>query len=310
MTEQTHEAAPEVVPEAAPDPVPTAEADAGEAVNVAGDLALRNVCEAALLAAGRPLTPEQIADLFDEAERPGTQQVRMALEALAADYATRGIELREVATGFRVQVRPESASVVSRLWQERPAKYSRALLETLALIAYRQPITRGEIEDIRGVAVNPNIIRTLQERGWIRTVGYREVPGRPELLGTTREFLDYFGLKSLDNLPTLAQLRDVENLGVQLEFPETQAAVAATEAPADAAADSSADADADADASGPVEESGGTAEEVAVGPEDPAAEAAAELSEEAGDADDDAIEGDAPEGDAVGSDGPKPAESL
>jgi segregation and condensation protein B len=119
------------------------------------------------------------------------------------DYATRGIELREVSTGFRVQVRAESASVVSRLWQERPAKYSRALLETLALIAYRQPITRGEIEDIRGVAVNPNIIRTLQERGWIRTVGYREVPGRPELLGTTREFLDYFGLKSLDNLPTL-----------------------------------------------------------------------------------------------------------
>lgn len=206
------------------------EAAADAALTVAGDLALRNVCEAALLAAGRPLTVEQIAELFDEAERPGNQQVRMALEALSADYATRGIELREVSTGFRVQVRAESASVVSRLWQERPAKYSRALLETLALIAYRQPITRGEIEDIRGVAVNPNIIRTLQERGWIRTVGYREVPGRPELLGTAREFLDYFGLKSLDNLPTLAQLRDVENLGVQLEFPETQPAVAAADA--------------------------------------------------------------------------------
>ncbi len=206
------------------------EAAADAALTVAGDLALRNVCEAALLAAGRPLTVDQIAELFDEAERPGNQQVRMALEALSADYATRGIELREVSTGFRVQVRAESASVVSRLWQERPAKYSRALLETLALIAYRQPITRGEIEDIRGVAVNPNIIRTLQERGWIRTVGYREVPGRPELLGTTREFLDYFGLKSLDNLPTLAQLRDVENLGVQLEFPETQPAVAAADA--------------------------------------------------------------------------------
>ena len=206
------------------------EAAADAALTVAGDLALRNVCEAALLAAGRPLTVDQIAELFDEAERPGNQQVRMALEALSADYATRGIELREVSTGFRVQVRAESASVVSRLWQERPAKYSRALLETLALIAYRQPITRGEIEDIRGVAVNPNIIRTLQERGWIRTVGYREVPGRPELLGTPREFLDYFGLKSLDNLPTLAQLRDVENLGVQLEFPETQPAVAAADA--------------------------------------------------------------------------------
>jgi segregation and condensation protein B len=228
MTEQTQEADMVAVPdEAAAEAAQVAEGS--DTVTVAGDLALRNVCEAALLAAGRPLTVEQIAELFDEAERPGAQQIRMALEALADDYAGRGIELREVATGFRVQVRPQSASIVARLWQERPAKYSRALLETLALIAYRQPITRGEIEDIRGVAVNPNIIRTLQERGWIRTVGYREVPGRPELLGTTREFLDYFGLKSLDNLPTLAQLRDVENLGVQLEFPETQATVVPAE---------------------------------------------------------------------------------
>lgn len=247
MTEQNDETA----NDAAPDPtavmaLAAADAAADAAVTVAGDLALRNVCEAALLAAGRPLTVEQIAELFDEAERPGNQQVRMALEALSADYATRGIELREVSTGFRVQVRAEAASVVSRLWQERPAKYSRALLETLALIAYRQPITRGEIEDIRGVAVNPNIIRTLQERGWIRTVGYREVPGRPELLGTTREFLDYFGLKSLDNLPTLAQLRDVENLGVQLEFPETQPAVAAADALAAEAASGEAGAEAPA----------------------------------------------------------------
>ncbi len=230
MTEQSPETANDAAQEQAAIEATASEAAADAALTVAGDLALRNVCEAALLAAGRPLTVDQIAELFDEAERPGNQQVRMALEALSADYATRGIELREVSTGFRVQVRAESASVVSRLWQERPAKYSRALLETLALIAYRQPITRGEIEDIRGVAVNPNIIRTLQERGWIRTVGYREVPGRPELLGTTREFLDYFGLKSLDNLPTLAQLRDVENLGVQLEFPETQPAVAAADA--------------------------------------------------------------------------------
>ena len=202
----------------------TAEAGAeGEAIaTVAGDRELRNLCEAALLAAGRPLTVDHLAELFDESERPGHEQIRMALEALAADYEGRGIELREVASGYRIQVRSTAAGFVSRLWQERPAKYSRALLETLALIAYRQPITRGEIEDIRGVAVNPNIIRTLQERGWIRVVGYREVPGRPELLGTTREFLDYFGLKTLDNLPTLAQLRDVENLGVQLEFPETQ----------------------------------------------------------------------------------------
>ncbi len=227
MTEQTQEAARDAaLNDGAAGEQP---AEGSEPVAVADDLALRNVCEAALLAAGRPLTAEQIAELFDEAERPGTQQVRMALEALAENYADRGIELREVATGFRVQVRPSAATIVARLWQERPAKYSRALLETLALIAYRQPITRGEIEDIRGVAVNPNIIRTLQERGWIRTVGYREVPGRPELLGTSREFLDYFGLKSLDNLPTLAQLRDVENLGVQLEFPETQATVVRAE---------------------------------------------------------------------------------
>ena len=247
MTEQSHETA----NDAAQDPMTShsleaADAAADAATTVANDLALRNVCEAALLAAGRPLTVEQIAELFDEAERPGNQQVRIALEALSADYATRGIELREVSTGFRVQVRAEAASVVSRLWQERPAKYSRALLETLALIAYRQPITRGEIEDIRGVAVNPNIIRTLQERGWIRTVGYREVPGRPELLGTTREFLDYFGLKSLDNLPTLAQLRDVENLGVQLEFPETQPAAAAADALAAEAASDEAGAEATA----------------------------------------------------------------
>ena len=245
MTEQNEETANDAAQDPAAD-VAVADAAADAAVTVAGDLALRNVCEAALLAAGRPLTVEQIAELFDEAERPGNQQVRMALEALSADYATRGIELREVSTGFRVQVRAEAAGVVSRLWQERPAKYSRALLETLALIAYRQPITRGEIEDIRGVAVNPNIIRTLQERGWIRTVGYREVPGRPELLGTTREFLDYFGLKSLDNLPTLAQLRDVENLGVQLEFPETQPAVAAADALAAEAASDEAAAEASA----------------------------------------------------------------
>ena len=115
-------------------------------------------------------------------------------------------------------MRADVSQPVSRLWQERPAKYSRALLETLALIAYRQPITRGEIEEIRGVAVNPNIIRTVLERGWVRVIGHRDVPGRPELLATTREFLDYFGLKKLDDLPTLAQLKDVETLGVQLEF--------------------------------------------------------------------------------------------
>ena len=124
----------------------------------------------------------------------------------------------EVASGWRIQVRPRAAEIVSRLWQERPSRYSRALLETLALVAYRQPITRSEIEEIRGVSISSTIMRTLQERNWIRVVGHREVPGRPELLGTTREFLDYFGLKSLDQLPTLAELKDVETIGVQLEL--------------------------------------------------------------------------------------------
>ncbi len=124
-----------------------------------------------------------------------------------------------MASGWRIQIRPRCIDVVSRLWQERPSRYSRALLETLALVAYRQPITRSEIEEIRGVSISSTIMRTMQERNWIRVVGHREVPGRPELLGTTREFLDYFGLKSLDQLPTLADLRDVENIGVQLELP-------------------------------------------------------------------------------------------
>jgi segregation and condensation protein B len=180
----------------------------------------KNVIEAALLAAGRPLSLAELAGLFPEGEQPEPAAIGATLAELAADYADRGIELREVASGYRVQVRDTCAAPVSRLWQERPPRYSRALLETLALVAYRQPITRGEIETVRGVAVNPHIIRTLTERGWIRVVGHREVPGRPELLGTTREFLDYFSLKSLDALPTLAELRDLESLGVQLEFPD------------------------------------------------------------------------------------------
>jgi segregation and condensation protein B len=182
---------------------------------------LKNAIEAALLAAGRPLDVADLRALFDEFERPAAEAVEQALALLAGDYEGRGIELRQVASGYRIQVRDALSSTVSRLWQERPRKYTRALLETLALIAYRQPITRGEIEDIRGVQVNPDIIRTVLERGWVRVIGHRDVPGRPELLATTREFLDYFGLKSLDDLPSLAQLRDVESLGVQLEFAGT-----------------------------------------------------------------------------------------
>jgi segregation and condensation protein B len=180
---------------------------------------LKNVVEAALLAAGRPLTVADVATLFDEGVRPSAEQVRAAFATLGAEYAERGIELKETATGFRVQVRRELAGEVSRLWPERPQRYSRALLETLALIAYRQPITRGEIESVRGVAVNPNIVKTLLERNWVRVVGQRDVPGRPELLGTTREFLDYFGLRSLDELPPLAELKAMSELNVQLDLP-------------------------------------------------------------------------------------------
>ncbi len=182
------------------------------------DSHLKNVIEAALLAAGRPLQIADLAALFEEPLRPEKERIHAALDAIAADYAERGIELKETASGFRVQVRRDLAEEISRLWPERPARYSRALLETLALIAYRQPITRGEIEAVRGVAVNPNIVKTLIERNWVRVVGQRDVPGRPELLGTTREFLDYFGLKRLDELPPLAELRAMADLNVQLDL--------------------------------------------------------------------------------------------
>lgn len=179
---------------------------------------LKSILEAALLAYGEPLSIERMRELFDEVERPEGAAIRRALAELARDCEGRPVELVEVASGWRMQVRSTYSSRLSKLWQERPARYSRALLETLALIAYRQPITRGEIEDVRGVTVNPNIVRTLTERGWIRVVGHREVPGHPELLGTTREFLDYFGLKTLDELPSLAELKDMNDVGIQLEF--------------------------------------------------------------------------------------------
>ena len=181
---------------------------------------IRNVIEAALLAAGKPLQPAQIAELFDEGARPQVHEVLAAIEALGAEYAGRGIEIKETAAGFRIQVRRELANEISRLWPERPARYSRALLETLALIAYRQPITRAEIEAVRGVAVNPNIIKTVLERNWVRVVGHRDVPGHPELLGTTRDFLDYFGLKSLDELPPLSQIKALADINVQFDLPD------------------------------------------------------------------------------------------
>jgi segregation and condensation protein B len=199
---------------------------------------VKNVVEAALLAAGRPLSVEELTSVFDERDGSVADEVKGAIAALTEEYETRGLELLEVASGYRIQIRAAVAPPVARLWQERPAKYSRALLETLALIAYRQPITRGEIEQIRGVAVNPNIIKTLHERNWIRVVGHRDVPGKPELLGTTREFLDYFSLKKLDDLPTLAQLKELEDLRVQLTLPGADAQVLTdAEGPLDAAAE-------------------------------------------------------------------------
>jgi segregation and condensation protein B len=191
------------------------------------------IVEAALLAAGKPLSVAQLSALFEEHERPSNDDIRAALEAVRERCDGRGYELVDVASGFRFQVREQMSPWVSRLWQERPQKYSRALLETLALVAYRQPITRGEIEEIRGVAVSTNIIRTLHEREWIRVVGHRDVPGRPAMYATTRDFLDYFSLKSLDQLPALADIRDLETLNAELGFseplPETAETVEAAE---------------------------------------------------------------------------------
>jgi segregation and condensation protein B len=179
---------------------------------------LKSIIEGALLAAGRPLAVDELAELFDVNERPPAEELREALEELRRDCAGRGFEVCEVASGFRLQVRQELCPWIARLWEEKPARYSRALLETLAIIAYRQPITRGDIEEVRGVAVNPNIIRTLQEREWVRIVGHRDVPGRPELLATTRQFLDYFGLRGLEALPTLAEIKDFEQMSPEMDL--------------------------------------------------------------------------------------------
>ncbi len=187
------------------------------------DVQLRKIVEAALLAADGPLTVDQLLKLF----RPGEVdeesvrgQVREVLKVLEAEAADRGYELKRVASGYRYQVRQELSQWISRLWEEKPPRYSRALLETLALVAYKQPVTRGDIEQVRGVTVSQNIMRTLLERGWVRVVGQREVPGRPALYGTTRAFLDYFNLKSLDQLPPLAEIRElIEPVLVEDEEP-------------------------------------------------------------------------------------------
>ena len=181
---------------------------------------LRQIIEGLLMAAGRPMSVSALAELFVEAERPSTDQIRDALNLIAADCEQRGYELKEVASGFRFQVRQHLSQWIARLSEEKPQRYTRALLETLGLVAYRQPITRGDIEEIRGVAVSSTIIRTLLDREWIRVVGHRDVPGRPAMFATTRHFLDYFNIKSLQQLPPLAEIRDLDQLNPELDLRE------------------------------------------------------------------------------------------
>lgn len=228
------------------------------------DQQLKNIIEAALFAAGGPLSLEKLESLFALDEQPGREAIRGALDALRADWELRGIELVEVASGFRFQVKAALAPWVARLWEERPSRYSRALLETLALIAYRQPITRAEIEDIRGVSVSSSIMKTLLEREWVRVVGHRDLPGRPALYATTRQFLDYFNLKSLDDLPTLSELKDLDSINAELQFevPVAEAADGAVVAEDAAAPEAGVAADA---ASGATTEEGVDAADAAVG---------------------------------------------
>lgn len=179
---------------------------------------LKNIVEAALLVAGQPLTIDKLLSLFPEDSRPTRDDLRVALKQIENECEQRGVELRQIDQGFRLQTKEKYAEWIARLSEERPVRYSRALLETLAIIAYRQPVTRGEIEDIRGVAVSSEIIKTLTGRDWIRQVGTRDVPGRPALYGTTRGFLEHFNLKSLEELPPLAELRDIEKISAELNL--------------------------------------------------------------------------------------------
>jgi len=199
------------------------------------DNKLKNILEAALMAVGKPMTIEQIMKLFGDDERPSATRVKEALSQLQQDCEGRGIELKEIASGYRYQARQDYSDWLSRLWEEKPAKYSRAYLETLALIAYRQPVTRAEIEEVRGVSVSSNIVKTMLEREWIRVVGHRDVPGRPSLYATTKQFLDYFNMKSLEELPSLAEIKDLEELSPELNLPEPGQQDEQNDAPAGAA---------------------------------------------------------------------------
>ena len=195
------------------------------------DNKVKMIIEGLLLAAGRPLTLESIAAVFNDDERPENEELLAVLVRIDEECGDRGFELTKVASGYRFQVKQELAEWVSKLWEERPPRYTRALLETLALIAYRQPITRGDIEEIRGVAVSSNIIRTLLDREWIRVVGQRDVPGRPSMFATTKQFLDYFNLESLQQLPALSEIRDMDGGAKDLGFEAELAAARVLEMP-------------------------------------------------------------------------------
>ncbi|PUA29817.1 MAG: SMC-Scp complex subunit ScpB [Cellvibrio sp. 79] len=192
---------------------------------------LRKIIEGAILASGQPMTVARLLELFDEEVAPSKEEIIAALADIQVACEERGFELKEVASGWRFQVRDNLAPWVNRLWEEKPQKYSRALLETLSLIAYRQPITRGDIEEIRGVAVSSHIIKTLLERDWVKVVGHRDVPGRPSLYATTRQFLDYFNLKSLEELPSLSEIRDLDELNPVLDLGESGLGEKDTDAP-------------------------------------------------------------------------------
>jgi len=186
---------------------------------------LKPILEAVFSASDKPLSVNQLFELFvGDIEQPGKDEIRQAIQQLVEKYTDSGFELKQVASGFRFQVRVDFETWVVRLWEQKPPRYSRALLETLALIAYRQPITRGEIEDIRGVSVSTNMINSLQERDWVKSLGHKDVPGRPTLYGTTSGFLDYFNLKSLNELPTLAEIRDIDQFNPEFSFDEKSAA--------------------------------------------------------------------------------------
>ncbi|PCJ48852.1 MAG: SMC-Scp complex subunit ScpB [Gammaproteobacteria bacterium] len=180
---------------------------------------LKNILEAILMSAGKPIAADKLLQHFDEEDpRPSITKLKAQIKELQGECEGRGIELKEVSSGFRYQARDEYGIWVSKLWEEKPQRYSRALLETLALVAYRQPVTRSDIEDVRGVGVSSSIIRTLLEREWVRIVGHRDVPGRPALFATTRQFLDYFNMKSLDELPSLSELKDLSKLDPELDL--------------------------------------------------------------------------------------------